>query len=84
MNVNVLLVTNHSETNALILTNANSMYAIQMHHAPTPSEVGRFRLITDCKKFYENFENFSEMFPRLTIYVKDLSVNVTPDTMVMV
>ena len=60
------------------------MYAIQMHHAPTPSEVGRFRLITDCKKFYENFENFSEMFPRLTIYVKDLSVNVTPDSVVMV
>lgn len=55
-----------------------------MHHAPTPSEVGRFRLITDCKKFYENFENFSEMFPRLTIYVKDLSVNVTPDSVVMV
>ena len=39
MNVNVPLATNHLAINALISTNANSMFAIQTLHAPTPSEV---------------------------------------------
>ena len=39
MNVNVLQATNHWATNVLISTSANSMFVIQMHHAPTLLEV---------------------------------------------
>jgi len=38
MNVNVPLDTNHLAINVLTSTNANSMFVIQMHHAPIPWE----------------------------------------------